>query len=145
MQQYDAWRWHFKDAMICPNASSINLVEVHMNQGFICKPQIKYITCHYYVFTYTASISWFFMHETGINGFLAFFWWFFIYKLFHSELRLNYYDFLKFRQYSGISWVKIILEINYCVSSMSAWCKRVNGADQVKPDQWVPVVSDPVN
>ena len=107
--------------------------------------EMKHLKCPYYVFTYTACISWFFMHVTGINGFLAFFWWFFIYNLFHSKLRLNSYDFLKFRQYSGISWVKIISEINYCVSSTSAWRKRVNGADQVKPDRWVPLVSDPVN
>ena len=35
--------------------------------------KMKHLKCPYYVFTYTACISWFFMHGTGINGFLAFF------------------------------------------------------------------------
>jgi hypothetical protein len=35
-------------------------------------------------------------HMEGTNGFVSFFWTFFIYKTFSSELRLNLYEFLKF-------------------------------------------------
>ena len=43
----------------------------------------------------TAAISCSNMHENAIFRFFGFFWSFFIYNLFHLELRLNFYDFLE--------------------------------------------------
>ena len=73
MQQNDAWTWHVQMLVFGLMQDATKLVEAHLNQRFKCKFKMKHLKCPYYVFTYTACISWFFMHVTRINGFLAFF------------------------------------------------------------------------
>ena len=74
MQQNDAWTWH-EDVMLFELMQLVfKMNEVHLNQGFKCNSKLSSYICHLYVFTYTACISWFVMHETGTDGKIAFFW-----------------------------------------------------------------------
>ena len=47
------------------------------------------------------------MHETITDGKIEFFWSNFIYKSLHLELQINFYEFLKFATFSGISYIRI--------------------------------------
>ena len=52
------------------------------------------------------------MHETSTDGNIGFFCSFFIYNLFDLELQIKSHEFLKFKLYSGISYIRINPEIN---------------------------------
>jgi hypothetical protein len=47
------------------------------------------------------------MHETSTDGKIGFFSSKNIYKTLHLELQINFYEFLKFVLFSGISCIKI--------------------------------------
>ena len=73
MQQYDACTWD-EDVMLFELMQlAFCLNEVHLNQGFKCNSKLNIYKCHSYVFTYTAGLGWFVMHETSTDGKVAFF------------------------------------------------------------------------
>ena len=86
--------------------------------------------CHLFDLTWSAGISCSNMHDNAIIRFFGFFWSFFIYNLFHFELRLIYYEFLKFWTFSEFYKSFLIYfkfsECNYCISLTSGWCQQVN-------------------
>ena len=72
---------------------------------------------------------------------LDFFWSFFIYNTLHLELQINFYDFLKFVVFSGISCVEIIPVNNLLRQQYVRMTSVVNGAGPGQTDQWVLHVS----
>ena len=76
------------------------------------------------------------MHEDDIFGFVIFFWSFFIYKLFSSELRFIFYEFSKFYLFSGIFYNYFYFEINWIIArytqKLDSPSRKASGARQVK-------------
>ena len=83
--------WQY--AVDWPNATSNKLNGVGLNTRFKFKLHMCFIKCHLFVFSKTGDKHCSNMHENAIFRFLGFFWSFFIYNLFHLELRLILYDF----------------------------------------------------
>ena len=141
MQCTSEWMiWHIK-VLNWPNAissqSNWSGTQTRSNSNSKC----HFISCPNHKLSYSVSLTCSNMHDHGINRFFIFFWSFFIYNLFHLELRFNFYDFLKFKSFSGISWIVLKQKL----ITASAWHRhdvsRSTGLTQVKPDAWDPIVS----
>ena len=146
MRQYDAWSWHGNMLLIELMRLATILNEVGLNQRFKFKLHMWLFKCHLIDLTWSAGLTSSNMHKNAINRFLEFFWSFFIYKLFSSELRLILYDFYKFWLFSEINKSFLIYFKSQKIVTASAWRQddviSQQRLVQVKPDVWGPHVSD---
>ena len=85
--------WHGNMNVFWANAPSYDLNEIGLNTWFKFQLHIWLFKCPLFVLSKTEDKHCSNMHENGTDGFLEFFWWFYIYNLFDLESRLNYYDF----------------------------------------------------
>ena len=67
----------------------------------------NYHLFHNHELSYLVRLTCSNMHENAIFRFFGFFLSFYIYNLSYLELRLNFYEFLKFATFSGIFYIRI--------------------------------------